>query len=317
VGAKTRFVARLAAVAGLASPLALAPPGLARETAAGPRQLTERIDETSLEVSIEPGRLALDDATLAALIGGSLRGIAGYYGKLPVDRASVVVTPSSGRKLRGSTRCSGGTGRVALAVGRSATAADFIGDWIVTHELLHVVFTSLIDEAPTYDWVGEGLASYVEPLVRVRAGTLTEAALWHDLLVGAPQGLPLPGDQGLNRTHTWGRTYWGGALFWLEADLAIRNATDNQKSLRDALRAVAAAGTNVCVSWPMERVLATADAATGTRALGQTYARRALTRAAPDIDAWWAWLGVSLKGGSVAFDDTAPGADTRRRMTTD
>jgi hypothetical protein len=100
-------------------------------------------------------------------------------------------------------------------------------------------------------------------------------------------------------------------------DLSIRQATASKTSLRDALRAIAAAGTNVCVDWPMERVIRTADAATSTRAFSEVYARRALKNSAPDIRAWWSWLGVTLTDHGVAFDDRAPGAETRRLMTRD
>ena len=40
-----------------------------------------------------------------------------------------------------------------------------------------------------------------------------------------PKGLPQAGDQGLDNTGTWGREYWGGAMFCLLADIEIRKAT--------------------------------------------------------------------------------------------
>ena len=303
---------------GFAGTVALARAAVARESwPHRPRERTEHAGNALVEISIEPGKLAVDDPTLAKLIGDSARGVAAYYGTLPFSTARVVVTPVDEGEINGTTRCSRGVGRVSLRVGPRVTAADFRDDWVVTHELLHVAFTSLDDDSTTHEWVGEGLSSYAEPLVRVRAGTLREEDLWRDLLRGAPQGLPEAGDQGLDRTHTWGRTYWGGALFWLEVDLVIREQTRNQKSIRDVLRAVAAAGTNVCVDWPMARVIATGDAATGTHALADVYALRALTNAAPDLAEFWRKLGVSLRGSGVVFDDSAPWADTRRKMTRD
>jgi hypothetical protein len=69
--------------------------------------------------------------------------------------------------------------------------------------------------------------------------------VWADLVHGLPQGLPVTGDKGLDVTHTWGRTYWGGALFCLLADIDIRKATQNQRNIRDALRAINLAGGNI------------------------------------------------------------------------
>jgi hypothetical protein len=282
------------------------------------RELCETVDGATLEVGIKPGRLGLDDAGLARSLSASLRAIAKYYDdRLPVERVRVAVTPTHGAGINGSTRCGANGGLVLLSLGSRVDARALRDDWVVTHELLHVTFTSLKDEVDTFTWVGEGLASYVEPLVRVRAGTLSEATLWTELLQGAPQGLPEADDRGLNRTHTWGRTYWGGALFWFEVDLLLRERTAGRASIRDVLRAVGAAGTNVCVDWPMERVLSTGDAATGTHVLSEVYAHRALTNAAPELGEWWKKLGVALDNGHASFDDGAPEAATRQAMTRD
>jgi hypothetical protein len=281
------------------------------------RELRDTVNGATLEVAIKPGRLGLDDAALVRSLGASLRALAKYYDRLPVERVRVAVTPTHGTKINGSTRCGANGGLVLLSLGPRVDARALQDDWVVTHELLHVTFTSLKDEVDTFEWVGEGLASYVEPLVRVRAGTLTEATLWTELLQGAPQGLPEAGDRGLNRTHTWGRTYWGGALFWFEVDLLLRERTAGRASVRDVLRAVGAAGTNVCVDWPIERLLATGDAATSAHVLSEVYARRALTNAAPELAEWWKKLGVALDNGHANFDDGAPEAAVRRAMTRD
>jgi hypothetical protein len=312
-----RLVLRVFALSTAALGLAVCTPSAGArdiESDAHPRR-TERIGNSVLEISIQPGRLALDDAALAHLLGDSARAIASYYGQLPFERARLVVTPSDRDGIHGNTRCARGA-LVRLDIGPRVNAEDIRNDWVITHELLHVAFTS-IDDENKYAWIGEGLSSYLEPLVRVRAGTLTEAELWRDLLRGAAQGLPGPGDQGLDRTHSWGRTYWGGALYWLEVDLTIRDQTHGQRGLKDALRAVAAAGANVCTNMTLDRMIATADAGTGTHALAEVHARRGLSNAAPDLDAWWQKLGVALRAGKVVFDDAAPWAKMRASMTRD
>jgi hypothetical protein len=287
----------------------------ARDARSARRTLSVPVANATLEVAIEPGRLALDDRTLASSLGDALRAIATYYGRLPFERVRVAVTPRAAGGIHGSTRCWEG-GLVSLELGPRVGVEEMRNDWIITHEFLHVAFTSLEDE-DTHAWVGEGLSSYAEPLVRVRAGTLSADALWRDLYEGAPQGLPAPADQGLDRTHTWGRTYWGGALFWFEVDLLLREQTGNKKSIRDALRAIAGAGTNVCVDVPVERMLALGDSGTGTHVLTQLYEKRARTNAAPELAEWWKRLGVSVREHRAVFDDSAPWAETRRRMTRD
>ena len=99
------------------------------------------------------------------------------------------------------------------------------------------------------------LASYVEPLVRARAGLIDEKRVWRDLLEGLPQANPVAGDEGLDKTHTWERTYWGGALFSLVADVTIRERTNDTRSLDDALRAIQRKGGTVRAHWKIEAVL--------------------------------------------------------------
>src|SRR5918993_1536859 len=93
---------------------------------------------------------------------------------------------------------------------------------------------------PVHAWraTTEGLSTYIEGIARVQAGELPAEHVWTEQIRSMPKGLPGPGDKGLDHTHTWGRTYWGGALFCLLADVEIRNKTANRSGLRDAMRAV-------------------------------------------------------------------------------
>ena len=90
--------------------------------------------------------------------------------------------------------------------------------------------------ARTHHWIEEGISVYVEPIARVQAGQLSAERMWSDVVRDMPQGEPEPDDRGLDHTHTWGRTYWGGAMFCLVADVRIRQQTGNRKGLQDALR---------------------------------------------------------------------------------
>jgi predicted metalloprotease with PDZ domain len=129
-----------------------------------------------------------------------------------------------------------------------------------------------------------------------------------------PKGEPAEGDQGLDNTHTWGRTYWGGAMFCLLADVRIRERTGNRKGLQDALRGILNGGGNITKDWDIEKALALGDKATGTTVLRDLYKEMRDKPAPADLDALWKKLGVELKDIAVTFDDKAPEANIRKAM---
>jgi hypothetical protein len=263
-------------------------------------------------LAIAPDKLPLNTAQARTWLHDAVAGLAAYYqGALPAKHALVLLLRGAAGPTRGKTLSRGGPA-VLLRAGDEISAQTTRDDWVLTHELLHVNFP---DIGRDHAWLSEGLASYVEPIARARAGLLAPAKFWQDLIEGLPEGQPEQGDQGLENTATWGRIYWGGALFCFVADLQIRERTHNQHSLDDVLRAVAATGANVESTMSLPRLWDIGDAATGTRVLHELYERTALRPETTDLDALFQKLGVSLEDGRVRFDDSAPWAETRRLLT--
>jgi len=254
---------------------------------------------------------SLDRTALLAWVRYSAEAVATYYGRFPVARIQLVVTPQAGRGIGGGRTWADAGGLIRIRVGKSTTPADFAADWVLVHEMTHLALPSLPDAQA---WLEEGLATYVEPLARAQASRLSPEAVWAGYLRGMPNGLPAPGDQGLDRTHTWGRTYWGGALFCLLADLEIRRRTEGRRGLQDALRAILASG-NMETSSGIVPLLAIGDRAVGVRVLAELYARFGNRPVSTDLGALWGRLGVVPAGRSVRFEDAAPEAAMRRAMT--
>jgi predicted metalloprotease with PDZ domain len=130
-----------------------------------------------------------------------------------------------------------------------------------------------------------------------------------------PRGLPQANDRGLDRTHTHARTYWGGALYCLIADVQIREQTNSRYGLQDALRAIRRKGAGMSAEWPIERILTTGDEATGTTVLRDLYMTMRDQPVAPDLDMLWTELGIRMRDGMVSFDDSARLAVVRRAIT--
>ncbi|HEX3696679.1 MAG TPA: hypothetical protein VH374_14965 [Polyangia bacterium] len=247
---------------------------------------------------------------VVAWLKDAAQAIAAFYGRYPVPRLQVIVLPEranmQGKEL-------GGGGGASILLAPDDDPAHGGNDWVATHEMVHVATPDLWRQ---YLWLTEGLATYVEPIARARAGQLRAETIWADMLRGMPKGLAHETDRGMNGTHDWGRLYWGGALFWLLADVEIRQNSDNRQSLETALRAVLAAGGNTHVAWPVEQLMDTGDRALSRPVLRPLYQKMGMHAMPVDLPALWRKLGVSSRdGGGVTFDDRAPLARVRAGIT--
>jgi hypothetical protein len=201
---------------------------------------------------------------------------------------------------------------VFVRVGERAPMKAYRDDWVLVHEMIHLTFPSVAREQ---DWAEEGIATYAEPFARVRAGNLSPEDAWVGLAEGLPNGLPGSNDRGLDHTPTWGRIYWGGALFWFLADVEIRKRTQNRFGLEHALRGIVQAGGSNATRWPLADVLAEGDRATGVPVLRELHEQMGSSPHPVDLAALMKSLGVDVTGGRARFDDKAPLADIRRAIT--
>jgi hypothetical protein len=239
--------------------------------------------------------------------------VCAYYGKFPVPHLSLDVRVRGSAGVHGGVTYPEGGGYINISLGADTTVAQLNGDWMLTHEMIHLAFPSVAEK---HHWIEEGISVYVEPVARVQAGQLTAERMWHDVIRDMPQGEPGSDDRGLDHTPTWGRTYWGGAMFCLMADVRMRQQTKNQKGLQDALRGILAAGGNITQDWEIERALAVGDRATGTTVLADLYHQMRDQPDPVDLAALWKQLGIQrAPDGSIQFDSSAPLAEVRAAIT--
>ncbi len=222
-------------------------------------------------------QLDLEDSAFAAAAPRSWHGSHAPPKSLRITTTSFQQQPYTCEwSPRTEAACAGGKtfgyagGVIRVQVGRDVTEAELTNDWVLVHEMCHLALPYLGDE---HTWLSEGLAVYNEGVARVQAGNRTESDVWSEEIHSMPRGMPQPGDAGLDRTHTWGRTYWGGAMFCLLADVEIHRRTQNRFGLQDAVRAILRASGGLSTDWPIERVLKTGDAAVGTAVLEDLYAK--------------------------------------------
>ena len=277
----------------------------------------------SLEVtlSVPGGRLdlQLDDelppalhADARAWVMRSARAVARWLGRFPVARAEVLLQAVDGAGVKGGTTFAEPAPYVRIRLGRDTRAAHLADDGVLVHEFLHLAVPRL---APAHQWLNEGLATYGEGLVRVHAGQLDAPRWWGQLVRGLPQGQPAAGDAGLDHTPTWGRTYWGGAGFCLQADLGLRQQRQSA-GLRQAWQGVLAAGGNHSVSWPVTALLQGLDRAVGATVFTGLYAQHRDQPRPVDLPALWQALGIDTSAPlQPRLSKRGPQAALRRAIT--
>jgi hypothetical protein len=269
-----------------------------------------------IEVSLDDALPRLSQAQLKHWIQNAADAVVAYYGRFPVPRATLRIRAFDGSGVRGGQTFPMHGGFIRIAVGRETTPDDLDSDWMLTHEMVHLTFPSMSDE---HHWIEEGIATYVEPIARVQAKQFDAPRMWLEVVRDLPKGLPQDGDQGLDHTHTWGRTYWGGALFCFLADLEIRKQTHNQKGLQDALRGILNSGGDMREDWELTKALEIGDRSIGVDVLLPLY-RRMKDKSddksdSMKLDSIWSQLGISSENGTVKFIDDAPLAAIRKSIT--
>jgi hypothetical protein len=279
-------------------------------------QLTQRtldIDGARLEVTALDGALDQSFDDVNDWITTSAKAVHDFYGAFPVPRASVTLIPTPGRDsvVFGKVLPESEPG-VALLLGQHATRKALYSDWILVHELFHLGFPSFFHEGK---WLDEGLATYYEPIIRVRAGLYTETELWSELSKSMPQGLPAFTELGLEKADDFRGIYWGGAIACLVADVAARQR-DPKRGLEVGLRALREAGGNACEVWSLEEVVGAVDHALGAPTLEPILREHAQHGTSFDLRALFLALGVNHDAeGAVQLSDSAPLASVRRAIT--
>jgi hypothetical protein len=277
------------------------------------QQRTLDIDGRKVEVNVLDGALDESFDDLNAWITKSATAVRDFYRAFPVPRVNVTVIPTPGRDsvVFGKVLPESEPG-VALLVGQHATRKALYSDWILVHELFHLGFPSFYEEGK---WLDEGLATYYEPIIRVRAGLYTETELWDELSSKMPQGLPAFTQLGLEKADDFRGIYWGGAIACLVADVAARKR-DPQRGLEVGLVALRDAGGTASEVWTLAEVIEAVDHTLGAPTLGPIFREHAQRGSAFDLSALFVALGVNRDAkGAVQLSDSAPLAAVRRAIT--
>lgn len=259
-------------------------------------------------------RYAMNDEAIRAWIEDGAGVVSQLFGKFPVDRATFFVVPARGEDevVFGKVLSLSGAS-VVLVVGDRMQASNRHADWVLVHEMFHLGFPTFRGEGR---WLGEGLATYYEPVLRARAGWTQGGDVFRQFARNMPRGTggglhPA----GLAQRDDTDSIYWGGALFCLVADVRIREETRGKKSLDDVLRATLERGGDATHVWSLADVVKLGDHVTGTTVMSEMVDRYASHGDRIDLEALLFALGVEKdEGGMVAMDEGKPLSWIRREI---
>lgn len=263
-------------------------------------------------VFIEDAGLAKQQPLLRVWIDRSAHIVAGYYARFPAPLIVIRLQGMDGSGVGGGRTTNDSGLMIQMRVGRETTTDTLAADWVLVHEMVHL---ALPEVGRRHIWLAEGLATYVEGVARAQFGNRAIADVWAEDRHSMPMGLPRAGEGGIDESPSWGRTYWGGALYCLQADVAIREQTANRVGLQTALRAILRETGGYAVERDIAEVLKIGDAATGTHVMYGLYQQIRATPQTPDLDVLWTLLGVPSDPKTQPFNDRAPLAAIRVAIT--
>jgi hypothetical protein len=235
---------------------------------------------------------------------------ANYWQGFTAKQALLGLVPTTSRRGVGYGRSvSGGGATVMVEVGADIDRRRLFNDWVLVHELIHTGMPFIRGRGT---WFMEGAATYVEPIIRARAGWKSEEEVWREWVDNMPQGAQAFSNGLANAAGR--QNYWGGATFMLLADLALRRASNGARGLDDCLGGVLWGGLDGSQRASLADYGAACDRATGTSAMSALIERH-FNKAEPvDLAALWKELGISLVAGRIVLDDSAPSARWRKTI---
>jgi len=269
-------------------------------------------DTTSIDLVVVGRTLMKRADELHEWVKASALVNAEFWRGFPLETPLLILAPSDGNGITDGRVESNGGVTVIVRVGHRTERDELYQDWVLIHEMLHLGSPYMRD---TGAWLDEGIATFYEPIIRMRAGWKTREDVWREWIEWMPNGRGAMGEVGLEDSEGGG-IYWGGALFLLLAEIEVRERTNLTLGIEDCLRAVRDSGRTADTTWTTYEFATFCDATLGDLTVRNLMINHLHPGEPPDLDALWTRLGVSLVNGEIRFDDTAPLAAVRDAILT-
>lgn len=299
--------------------MALALLALAPCTWAGPDIL--KVDDARIELVGDQSLTMDSNGPWQEWIRTVATSVSGIAGRFPQSRVRVQLDTSTRRNpiAYGRVRRNDPP-EIHIDVHPDATLTDLLDDWRGYHEFAH-----LLTPFPGNDdiWFSEGLASYYQHLLQVRAEAIEPDEAWQRLFAGFRRGLDDPNGEGRSlselspdmwRARAFRRVYWTGAAYFLRVDLRLRIESNGKHSLDSTL----AKFVRCCIEDQLPRGAKKLVKELGRLSLPnvwqEEYERMIDAPARPDLDSAMEELGIKWSGEAVQLSPDPNRQELRRRI---
>ena len=263
-----------------------------------------------------PGQPDPDTAAMRRWVTSNARALVTTYGSLPVADLQLLVVPigRGGEPVPWGEVQRGGGDAVHLYIDQRRSERAFMDDWVLVHELSHLLHPVIISEDR---WLSEGIASYYQNVLRARAGMKSAESAWNKLhagfergIQGTPRGRSLAEvSETMMQDRSFMRVYWSGAALALLADVELRQRSGGAQSLDTALAALRDCCLPADRSWTAHELMHRLDRLTGTEVFMGLYRTHVDSDEFPDLTGVYAELGLKpISATRLRLDPTAPGA---------
>jgi len=245
------------------------------------------------------------------------------YGTLPVDDFVTIIKASN----RGTAAVPWGEvnryspPEVTLIVNPKSSLDALKADWTIYHEFSHLLIPYDADDSR---WLSEGLASYYQNVIQARAAMFDEITLWQKLYDGFERGNKQQNyvhqklsyvSENIGENRNYMRIYWSGALYWLKADIALREQSKDKAqpySLDLALKQLQACCFDRYLS--ATEIVEKLDELSDTQVFSTLFTEFASSNNIPDYLTLLNSLGVIAKNNRVTLNDSAKLSSQRKAI---
>lgn len=229
-----------------------------------------------------------------------------YLGEYPVRDTQVIMVPKTKRKNGpvpwGQVLRGGGMG-ILFVVVPQLPMEDFYADWTATHEFSHLLIPNVEWDNK---WLSEGLASYLEYVLMAQSKWISKERAWNGIYRGLQRGAKGTKKLGeslketaQSRGHRYRRggtmrIYWSGALYFVKADLALRQRSNNKVGLNHILLKLNQCCVDHTKLWSGLSLSQKLDELSGSKIFSRLYQELWNSNHFPEFETTMQQLGISV-----------------------